>query len=179
VCIGVYEPELLIKKWQYNVGYFQVEYRNNKIITEPVISLRNLIQQFMTLKFKAWEYEEESRILSFRGAGYLRWRSSAVREVILGDQWFYRGANTSSEEAAKYRTSFIETILKLRKYQQNKRLTLYIALADPQAPLISRREITDQEITALLGAASRCSSNYEAIAYIEGRGPRPSVRASV
>lgn len=169
VCVGVYKPEHLIKRWHYNVGHFNIKYVQRKEIKANINSLRQLIIKFMTMKFQDWEYEEESRILSFKGGGILPFRCSSIREVILGDRWFFIPPNCSEEETVRItreRKCFIDSLMRIRRKQANKKLKIYIAEATPYISKIQRHEIYDNENYLLLNAAQWSKNNKQAFSYI-------------
>jgi hypothetical protein len=174
VCVGVYEAEHLLRGWRYNVGFLKVRYVNQKKIAPSTPSLRKLVREFMSLKFEKWSYEQEGRLLSFRGGGMLRARPSGIREVILGSKWFDLPC-ANPEAAVTERSALIEQVLAHRRLQPATKLKIYIAATDPETSAFNRQEVPDEVAELLRNYSSWAKSAEEALKYLNRpRYLRPS-----
>jgi hypothetical protein len=168
VCVGVYEPDQIIKGWNHNVGYSDIRYSSDKAtLLHHASDLRSLIRVFMTTKFLEWQYEQESRIVTFRGSGYLDYRSSAIREIILGPNWF-RAIPDETKDARKARFGmFFEALEKLRKYQQrNKKFRLYLCETDRATSTVKRHEVPDCRLCQFAKKAHGFTRTKEALDFV-------------
>jgi len=166
VCVGVVNPHELFLRWSRNVGYFAIHYTDIKTLGEDATSLRKTIQSFLTTKFSEWEYEQESRVISFRGYGFIRIKCPAIQEVTFGDRWFFTSQSEESDKTAKSRQAVIKAIIDFRKKQHKSKMKLYVAESRPSHSNLLRHEIHSNEIPLLLNAAARFSSNEDALSYI-------------
>ena len=166
VCVGVYSPETLFAGWRYNVGHYSVDYTEQPIQISEAFSLKSLLQQFLTTKFLEWGYEHESRIISFRAQGYLRFRASSLREIILGPKWFDLPGSDSESTILKTRREFIELVYKFRKLQGLKKLRIYLTAIPAGGRYVERFEVPPGRLSFLLNAASQFRRSDMAFKYV-------------
>lgn len=170
VCIGVYDVNHLFLRWRYNVSHFPVRYVSSVRDSILIVSLRRLIQDFMTVKFAEWSYEQESRVVSFRGNGFIPFRSTSVREIILGLHWFHLPTGEAGQERLRNRREFVEALFAFRRLQGSKRCTIFLAKAPKGGRGIERDQIPNNRLSFLLSASGRFIGDDDAREYILGNG---------
>ena len=166
VCVGVYFPDNMFKKWQHNVGHSEIDYVDEMYVPTKDMYLRNLIQRFMTRKYKEWEYEDESRIISFRKSGYIPFRCSSLREIILGAKWFDDPRTGSSFEDRYNKLELMEYIFSLRRSQGRKKCKIFLSYVERGSRYVRRSEVPCNRLSRIIGALNRGLDSENSFQYV-------------
>lgn len=166
VCVEVGESESLMLRWSSKVGYFRVNYVDEKVIDRDIGSLKTIIQEFLSTKFKEWQYESESRVISFRGKGFIKFRCDAILGITLGDRWFYISPDENASSVIKSRVETLKSIIFFRKRQHPNKLKVYVAQTVPSRSSLKRHEIFNSELSLLMNVATYSKNNNNAMKVI-------------